>query len=301
MCIRDRHETIPNIGLGTYMMSPDEAEMMTYEAIKVGYRHIDTAEVYRNEKGVAEGIKKAISDNLVKRSDLFITTKVFPGNERWGQKQKTYEDVLEALNKSLDRLELSYVDLFLIHSAHADQTRLEQWKALIDLKQQEYIKFAGVANWNINHLEELKQNDLVLPDTNQIELHPWTQQPELVSYLRENSVHIIAYSSLVPLSTWRTKEGENSLKTSEMDAEGISGDSLFKTLANKYKVKESQLLLQWALQNKYAVLPKTIKISRLEENYNFSFSIDDDDMLLIEKENKGGGITWEWGDPLLVD
>ena len=295
------HETIPNIGLGTYMMSPDEAEMMTYEAIKVGYRHIDTAEVYRNEKGVAGGIKKAISDNIVKRSDLFITTKVFPGNERWGQKQKTYEDVLEALNKSLDRLELSYVDLYLIHSAHADQTRLEQWKALIDLKQQEYIKFAGVANWNINHLEELKQNDLVLPDTNQIELHPWTQQPELVSYLRENSVHIIAYSSLVPLSTWRTKEGENSLKTSEMDAEGISGDSLFKTLANKYKVKESQLLLQWALQNKYAVLPKTIKISRLEENYNFSFSIDDDDMLLIEKENKGGGITWEWGDPLLVD
>tara|TARA_X000001036_G_scaffold395353_1_gene396271 strand:- start:1447 stop:2343 length:897 start_codon:yes stop_codon:yes gene_type:complete len=295
------HEAIPNIGLGTYMMSPDEAEMMTYEAIKVGYRHIDTAEVYRNEKGVAGGIKKAISDNIVKRSDLFITTKVFPGNERWGQKQKTYEDVLEALNKSLDRLELSYVDLYLIHSAHADQTRLEQWKALIDLKQQEYIKFAGVANWNINHLKELKQNDLVLPDTNQIELHPWTQQPELVSYLRENSVHIIAYSSLVPLSTWRTKEGENSLKTSEMEAQGISVDSLFKTLANKYKVKESQLLLQWALQNKYAVLPKTIKISRLEENYNFSFSIDDDDMLLIEKENKGGGITWEWGDPLLVD
>lgn len=295
------HETIPNIGLGTYMMSPDEAEMMTYEAIKVGYRHIDTAEVYRNEKGVAEGIKKAISDNIVKRSDLFITTKVFPGNERWGQKQKTYEDVLEALNKSLDRLELSYVDLYLIHSAHADQTRLEQWKALIDLKQQEYIKFAGVANWNINHLEEVKQNDLLLPDTNQIELHPWAQQPELVSYLRENSVHIIAYSSLVPLSTWRTKEGENSLKTSEMDAEGISDDSLFKTLADKYKVKESQLLLQWALQNKYAVLPKTIKISRLEENYNFSFSIEDDDMLLIEKENKGGGITWEWGDPLLVD
>lgn len=292
---------IPNIGLGTYMMSPDEAEKMTYEAIKVGYRHIDTAEVYRNEKGVAEGIKKAISNNIVKRSDLFITTKVFPGNERWGQNQKTYQDVVEAFNKSLERLELSYVDLYLIHSAHADQTRVEQWKALIDLKQEEHIKFAGVANWNINHLQELKENNLLLPDTNQIELHPWTQQPELVSYLKENKIHIIAYSSLVPLSTWRTKEGENSLKTTKMEAEGSSDDSLFKSLANKYNVKESQILLQWALQNNYAVLPKTVKISRLEENYNFSFFIENDDMALIEKENKGGGITWEWGDPLLVD
>ena len=295
------HTEIPNIGLGTYMMSPDEAEKMTYEAIKVGYRHIDTAEVYRNEKGVAEGIKKAISNNIVKRSDLFITTKVFPGSERWGQSQKTYQDVVEAFNKSLERLELSYVDLYLIHSAHADQTRVEQWKALIDLKQEEHIKFAGVANWNINHLQELKENNLLLPDTNQIELHPWAQQPELVSYLKENKIHIIAYSSLVPLSTWRSKEGENSLKTSKMDEEGSSDDSLFKSLANKYNVKESQVLLQWALQNNYAVLPKTIKISRLEENFNFSFFIEEDDMLLIKKENKGGGITWEWGDPLLVD
>ena len=114
-------------------------------------------------------------------------------------------------------------------------------------------------------------------------------------------IHIIAYSSLVPLSTWRSKEGENSLKTSKMDEEGSSDDSLFKSLANKYNVKESQVLLQWALQNNYAVLPKTIKISRLKENFNFSFLIDDEDMSLIKNENKGGGITWEWGDPLLVD
>ena len=106
------HNNIPQIGLGTYMMSTDEAAQMTYEAIKVGYRHIDTAEVYRNEKGVAEGIKKAISEELVARADLFITTKVFPGNEMWGQKQKTYEDVIEAFDKSLERLEL---ELSLIH------------------------------------------------------------------------------------------------------------------------------------------------------------------------------------------
>ena len=87
------HTAIPQIGLGTYMMSPEEASEMTYEAIKVGYRHIDTAEVYRNEKGVAEGIKKAISEGLIERSDLFVTTKVFPGNERWGQDQKKYQNV----------------------------------------------------------------------------------------------------------------------------------------------------------------------------------------------------------------
>ena len=292
---------IPSIGLGTYMMTPEEAEEMTYEAIKVGYRHIDTAEVYRNEQGVAKGIQKAISEGIVSRSDLFITTKVFPGNEMWGQDQKTYEDVIDSLNSSLKRLELDYVDLYLIHSAHADKTRIDQWKALLELKDKKRIIFAGVANWNIKHLQEINEIGLPLPDTNQIELHPWAQQPELVKYLKENNIHIIAYSSLVPLSTWRTKEGENSLKTKDMENEGSSEESLFKLLANKYNVKESQLLLQWALQQKFAILPKTIKIPRLKENFDFSFVIDEEDMLLIQNENKGGGVTWEWGDPLLVN
>ena len=120
------HSNIPSIGLGTYMMSPDEAEMMTYEAIKIGYRHIDTAEVYRNEQGVAKGIERSVSDGIVSRSDLFITTKVFPGNEIWGQNQKTFDDVMESFENSLKRLKLDYVDLYLIHSAHADKTRIEQ-------------------------------------------------------------------------------------------------------------------------------------------------------------------------------
>ena len=295
------HSNIPQIGLGTYMMSPGEAEEMTYEAIKVGYRHIDTAEVYRNEKGVANGIKKAINEGLTKRSDLFITTKVFPGNEMWGQEQKKYDDVIEAFEKSLARLELDYIDLYLIHSGHANNTRIEQWKALLDLKSVKKIHYAGVANWNIKHIQELIDLDLPTPDTNQIELHPWAQQPDLVNFLIDNNVHIIAYSSHVPLSTWRIKDGENSLKTDEMIQEVVSEDSLFKVLADKYQVKESQLLLQWALQQNYAVLPKTIKIPRLKENFDFSFQINDEDMKQIKNQNKGGGITWEWGDPLLVD
>jgi 2,5-diketo-D-gluconate reductase A len=106
---------------------------------------------------------------------------------------------------------------------------------------------------------------------------------------------------LVPLSTWRNKDGENSLKTKELEEEAKLENSIFKKLSKKYGVKESQLLLQWALQQNYAVLPKTIKIPRLIENINFSFTIDESDMSLIKMENKGGGITWEWGDPLLVE
>ena len=295
------HNKIPPKGLGTYMMSPEEASEMTYEAIKIGYRHIDTAEVYRNEKGVASGIKKAISDGLIERSELFITTKVFPGNEMWGQEQKKYDDVVEAYEKSLARLELDYIDLYLIHSAHANNTRKEQWKALLDLKRDKKIHYAGVANWNIKHIQELIDINLPTPDTNQIELHPWAQQPELVQFLKSHDIHIIAYSSLVPLSTWRSKEGENSLKTKELEEEVKSENSIFKQLATKYSVTESQVLLQWALQQNYAVLPKTIKIPRLKENFDFSFSMQDSDRDKIKLVNKGGGITWEWGDPLLVN
>ena len=144
---------------------------------------------------------------------------------------------------------------------------------MLNLKIVENISFAGVANWNINHFQEINDANLSLPDTNQIELHPWAQQPELVKFLQDkNSVHIIAYSSLVPLSTWRQKDGENSLKTKDMENEGFSDESLFKILANKYNVKESQVLLQWALQLKYAILPKTIKIPRLRRKLSIFHS-----------------------------
>ena len=103
--------------------------------------------------------------------------------------------------------------------SHANNTRIEQWKALLDLQNDKRTVYSGVANWNIKHLQELIDQNLKLPDSNQIELHPWAQQPELVEFLESNNVHIIAYSSLVPLSTWRNKDGENSLKTKELEEE----------------------------------------------------------------------------------
>ena len=198
------------------------------------------------------------------------------------------------------RLNLDYIDLYLIHSPHGKSKRLEQWRALVDLKEAGKIKYIGVSNWGIDHLSELKENDLPIPDANQIELHPWSQKPELVKFLRNEKIDIIAYSSLVPLSTWRHKDGENSKKTNEMHEIGLSENSPFKILAEKYDVTEAQFLLKWAVQNNYAVLPKSINIERVKQNFELNFLIDQSDMEYITTLDKGDSITWEYGDPLKV-
>ena len=162
------------------------------------------------------------------------------------------------------------------------------------------IKNIGVSNWGINHLEELNDKGYPLPAANQIELHPWSQKPELVSYLQDNDIDIIAYSSLVPLSTWRHKDGENSLKTDQMYKDSEDADSPFKKLAIKYNVSEAQILLKWALQLGYAILPKSIQIDRMKDNFDLTFTIDEGDMQIIETLDRGGSVTWEYGDPLAV-
>ena len=139
-----------------------------------------------------------------------------------------------------------------------------------------------------------------MPDANQIELHPWSQKHELVKFLRNENIDIIAYSSLVPLSTWRHKDGENSKKTDEMYEIGLSENSPFKILANKYNVTEAQFLLKWAVQQNFAILPKSIDVNRIKENFNLDFIIDNQDMEYIKTMDKGNSITWEYGDPLQV-
>ena len=207
------NQYVPSIGLGTYNMSSEEAELTTFHALKHGYRHIDTAAVYRNEDGVAKGLNTYLNDSDLKREDIFITTKLWPGGLVKVDRIKDYTGTVKSFEKSLMRLNLDYIDLYLIHSPHGKTKRLEQWRALVDLKEAGKIKYIGVSNWGINHLSELKENDLPMPDANQIELHPWSQKPELVKFLRNEKIDIIAYSSLVPLSTWRHKDGENSKKT----------------------------------------------------------------------------------------
>ena len=294
------NQYVPSIGLGTYNMTPEEAEKMTYESIMHGYRHIDTAAVYKNEEAVGVGLKRAITELNLNREDIFVTTKLWPGGLIKVDRIRNYVGSIKSFEKSLLKLGLDYIDLYLIHSPHAKNKRIEQWQALIDIKKQEKVKHIGVSNWGINHLEELIQNNLPLPDANQIELHPWSQKPDLVNYLREKDIDIIAYSSLVPLSTWRHKDGENSKKTLEMQQISDSEDSPFKKLAKKYNVTEAQLLLKWALELGYSILPKSIESKRMKENFNLDFSISQIDMDYINSLDRGGSITWEYGDPLKV-
>ena len=295
---KSKNHIVPRIGLGTYNMNSQEAEDMTYAAIKYGYRHIDTAAVYRNEDGVGRALKRIYEDTDLKRSDLTITTKLWPGGLVKVDRVKNNVGAIKSLDKSLRNLDEDYVDLYLIHSPHAKNKRLEQWETLITQQEQGKVKNIGVSNWGINHIEELNDKGYPLPSANQIEIHPWSQKPELVSYLKENDIDIIAYSSLVPLSTWRHKDGENSLKTDEMYKDGNDLESPFKKMASKYDVTEAQVLLKWALQLGYAILPKSIQIDRMQENFELDFRIDEEDMNLIEQLDRGGSVTWEYGDPL---
>ena len=295
--------SLPKIGYGTYLITNQELEQSIPVALKAGYRHFDTAQVYRNEEGVGFALNKALKYQGLSREDVFITTKVFPGNEAWGQSAMTYSETLQSIEPSLEKLRVDYVDLYLIHAPFCKNERLEQWRALVEIKKLGKTKSIGVSNYNKVHIEEIKLAGLPLPEANQIELHPWCQKTELVSYLKQNDISIIAFSSLVPLSNWRSKEGENSSKSDQMKADGEDPSSIFKVMANKYGVSEAQILLRWGLQQEFSIIPKSSNQDRIKQNIDLdSFEIDETDMQKMSSLNRSdGGVAWPKGDPILIN
>ena len=293
---------IPSVGFGTYLIPDAQVAAAVRTAIKAGYRHIDTAEFYENERGVGIGIAEGLKENGLRREDIFVTTKLWPGNAAWGQTPKTKQTTMTSLEESLKRLGLDYVDLYLIHAPFDHQQRLDQWRGMIELKRQGKARAIGVSNFNIKHLEELAAAGLEQPAADQIELHPWSQKPELVAYLKKHGIAAIAYSSLVPLSTWRAAPGHASAKSDAMKADSAKADSPFKVMAKKYGVSEAQVLLRWGVQNGYAVLPKSTDPQRVRQNADlFGFTLDKADMDAIAKMDRGDGVAWNVGDPTHAD
>lgn len=290
----NRTTAMPAVGFGTYLISNDDAEVAVSAAIQAGYRHIDTASGYQNEETVGAGIRSGLAAAGIAREDLFVTAKLWPGNPAWGDAPKTGAQTLAECDASLGRLGLDYVDLYLIHAPYGGDLRLEQWRALLDLQKNGKARAVGVSNFNEQHLEEIRDAGLPMPDANQIELHPWSQKPDLIAYMADKGIAPIAYSSLVPLSTWRVEEGQASAKTDQMRTDGTA----FQAMALKYAVSEAQLLLRWGVQRGYGVLPKSLNPDRMRQNIDlFSFAIDDADMALMATMDRGDGVAWASGDP----
>lgn len=286
--------SIPAVGFGTYLISNDEAKAAVSTAISVGYRHIDTAEAYGNEEGVGLGLQDGIRRTGLSRADIFVTTKLWPGFPQRGIPAKSAAETIRDFGISLQKLGLDYLDLYLIHAPFGGELRCEQWQALTELRASGKVRAIGVSNFNPTHIDELRQAGLPTPDANQIELHPWCQRPDFIAYLAEHDIAPIAYSSLAPLSTWRVKPGQDSAKSDRMRAE----QSEFAGLASRYGVSEAQLLLRWAVQKGFAVLPKSLDERRMKENIDlFSFELEEEEMATIAAMDRGQPIAWAIGDP----
>lgn len=291
---------LPAIGYGTYQMTNEEVETYLFEAFRMGYRHVDTAESYNNELGVGRAIQRAMSELGLKREEIFVTTKLWPGNMHWGQPEKDFESTITSFQTSLSNLGLEYIDLYLLHTAFPTKARLEQWRALTELRNRGIVKFIGVSNFSQKHIEEISSTKLPLPDANQIELHPWSQKTSLLEFMDSNRIVPIAYSSLLPLPSWRAAappdvmgNPSNAGKSPEMFDSNDADVQFFGQLAEKYNVATAQILLKWAIQRGFAILPRSTNNVRMEENFNLDhFDLNEDEMAKMNDMDRGKGMAW---------
>ncbi len=244
--------SIPQIGLGTYQAPDDEAAAMVETALAIGYRHIDTASIYRNEAGVGAGLRAS----GLPREQVYVTTKV------WNSDQG-FDATLAACTASLDRLGLDHVDLYLVHwPVPARGLYVETWRALIRLREEGRARAIGVSNFNADHLDRLIAETGVVPAVNQIECHPAFQQAALRAECAARGVAVQSWSPL----------GQGALL----------GDPLLAALAEKHGRTVAQVILRWHLQNGLIVIPKTMRAARMRENLDvLDFALDAHDLARI--------------------
>eukprot|EP00401_Gymnodinium_catenatum_P010021 CAMPEP_0117495798 /NCGR_PEP_ID=MMETSP0784-20121206/20320_1 /TAXON_ID=39447 /ORGANISM="" /LENGTH=303 /DNA_ID=CAMNT_0005290735 /DNA_START=86 /DNA_END=997 /DNA_ORIENTATION=+ len=268
-------QKIPAVGFGTFQITDEDVEAAVLSALEAGYRHVDTAEFYRNEKGIGRALARAGMTNK-----CFVTTKVWPGGANMGP-VKGFDDTLQACKASKENLGVECVDLIIMHGPFGGkEARVDQFRALVEAQKQGICTSIGVSNYNSTHLAELIEAGLPAPSCNQIELHPMGQKTEIVTYMQAKNILPIAYSSLVPLASWR--EGYAKYAGS-IDIASKATPSPVSSIASRLAVSEAQVLLRWAVQKGFCVLPKSVREDRIKQNLDLaSFALADADMEALD-------------------
>jgi len=249
---------MPQLGLGVWQASIEDARNAALKALDVGYRSIDTAAIYKNE----EAIGQALQETDVARDEIFITTKL------WNDDQLNADKAIET---SLKKLQLESVDLYLMHwPCPGNDNYVDAWKAMIELQKQGLTKSIGVCNFNQPHLKRLIDETGVTPVVNQIELHPMLQQRELHAW---NALHQIQTESWSPLA---------------QGGKGVFDQEIIKKLAKKYGKTAAQIVIRWHLDSGLVVIPKSVTPARIEENFKvFDFRLEKPEISEIAKLDQG--------------
>lgn len=281
----ENNDTMHAIGLGTWKSKGNEVKKAVKEALYSGYRHIDTAAVYDNEENIGEALAEVFAEGKILREDVFITSKLWNDSHKEGY-------VRPALETSLKKLGLDYLDLYLIHWPVAfkngvdfpkkadDYYSLEEvpiietWKQMESIKEEGLARHIGVSNFSNIKLKDLVSKAKIKPEMNQIELHPLLQQNDLLDYCKENNIHLTAYSPLGSGDRSDSMKGEN-----EPNLLGIKS---IKDIARKHNASEGQILISWHNHRGTAAIPKSTSKDHIEENFKAaSIELDDDDLKKI--------------------
>ena len=243
---------MPYFGLGVYLSQDgNEVTNAVKDALNHGYRHIDTASIYNNERGVGAGIKESNVD----RKDVFVVSKV------WNNDQG-YESTLKAFDDSLERLELDYLDLYLIHWPKGEKSK-KTWKAMERLYKEKRIRAIGVSNFMQHHLEDLLTSANIVPMVNQMEFHPYLVQQELIDFCDAKGIQYEAWSPMMQGNIFDLPQ--------------------LKELANKYNKTVAQIVLRWDLQKGVITIPKSSKKERIISNADiFDFELSETDVQLMD-------------------